>query len=92
MSHIEVRVKKIIAEFPGLPRRDLGNDEVTNEWKLDEDLGLDAVDAVDLVRSLGGAFGIELPAEAAEDVADRIFTVADAVRFIENTQVRARLS
>lgn len=53
MNNIEMFVKKIIAEIPGVPGRDLGKGEVTNDLKLDVDLGLDAVDAVDLVRSLG---------------------------------------
>ena len=68
------RVKKVIAEK-------LGVDEATikNDASFVEDLGADSLDTVELVMALEEEFGIEIPDEDAEKMA----TVGDAVKYIE---------
>jgi acyl carrier protein len=54
-----------------------------NDFSLDAvftlDFGLDDIDLIDMVMSVEDEFGIELPDEALE----KISTVADLVKFIE---------
>ncbi len=56
--------------------------EVKEESKFVEDLGADSLDVVELVMALEEKFGIEIPDEEAEKIA----TVADAVKFIEENK------
>ena len=74
MENLEARVKKVIAEK-------LGVDEATikNDASFVEDLGADSLDTVELVMALEEEFGIEIPDEDAEKLA----TVGDALRYIE---------
>ena len=53
--------------------------EVKSDSNLQNDLGADSLDTVELVMALEEAFDIEIPDEAAEGIA----TVVDAVKFIE---------
>ena len=53
--------------------------EVKSDSNFQNDLGADSLDTVELVMALEEAFDIEIPDEAAEEIA----TVADAVKFIE---------
>ena len=80
MSDIEARVKKSIAEQLGVPEAD-----VSNEKAFVADLGADSLDTVELVMALEDEFGIEIPDEEAE----KIKTVGDAVRFIEEAGEKA---
>ncbi|HIP51367.1 MAG TPA: acyl carrier protein [Campylobacterales bacterium] len=57
-------------------------DEVKEESKFVEDLGADSLDVVELVMALEEKFDIEIPDEDAEKIA----TVNDAIKFIENIQ------
>jgi acyl carrier protein len=57
-------------------------DEVKEESKFVEDLGADSLDVVELVMALEEKFDIEIPDEDAEKIA----TVTDAMKFIENIQ------
>jgi len=54
--------------------------EVKEESRFVEDLGADSLDVVELVMALEEKFGIEIPDEDAE----KIVTVADAVKYIES--------
>jgi len=54
--------------------------EVKEDSKFVEDLGADSLDVVELVMALEEKFGIEIPDEDAE----KIVTVADAVKYIES--------
>jgi len=67
-------VKDVVAEQLGV-----NLDEIKEESKFAEDLGADSLDVVELVMALEEKFDIEIPDEAAEKIA----TVADAVKFIE---------
>jgi acyl carrier protein len=68
------RVKKVVAK-----RLDKSEDEITPEASFIEDLGADSLDVVELVMDLETEFDIEIPDEESE----KIRTVGDAVRYIE---------
>jgi len=69
------RVKAIIAEQLGVKP-----EEVTPEASFVEDLGADSLDTVELVMALEEEFSIEIPDEDAE----KMTTVGDAVKYIED--------
>ncbi len=71
---VEEKVKKIIVDQLGIPA-----DEVTPEAKFVDDLGADSLDIVELIMAFEEAFEIEIPDEDAE----KIETVGDAIRYIE---------
>jgi len=68
------RVKSIIAEQLGVKQ-----EEVTPEASFIDDLGADSLDTVELVMALEEEFSVEIPDEDAE----KITTVGDAVKYIE---------
>ena len=74
MSDIGEKVKKIIVELLGLDP-----EKVTEDANFIDDLGADSLDTVELGLALEEEFGCEIPDEAAET----IFTVGDAIRYIE---------
>ena len=74
---IEQRVKDIIVEQLGVKP-----DQVTPEAKFIEDLGADSLDTVELIMALEEEFGIEVPDEQAE----KLTTVGDVVKYIEEHQ------
>ena len=71
---IAEKVKKMIVEQLGV-----NEPEVTPEAKFIDDLGADSLDIVELVMALEDEYGIEIPDEDAE----KIETVGDAIRYIE---------
>jgi len=68
------KVKKIIIEQLGV-----NESEVTPEAKFIDDLGADSLDIVELIMAFEDEYGIEIPDEDAE----KIETVGDAIRYIE---------
>ncbi|OPY69143.1 MAG: Acyl carrier protein [Syntrophorhabdaceae bacterium PtaU1.Bin034] len=68
------KVKKMIVEQLGV-----NESEVVPEAKFIDDLGADSLDIVELVMALEDEYGIEIPDEDAE----KIETVGDAIRYIE---------
>ena len=72
---ISSKVKKIVAD-------DLGIDEskVNEESSFIDDLGADSLDTVELVMAFEEEFGSEI----SDSDAEKILTVGDAVKFIEN--------
>jgi len=68
------RVRKVIAK-----RLDKNEQEITPEAAFIEDLGADSLDVVELVMDLESEFEIEIPDEDSE----KIRTVGDAVKYIE---------
>jgi len=70
-------VKEVVVE-----QLNVNPDEVKEESKFVEDLGADSLDVVELVMALEEKFDIEIPDEDAEKIA----TVNDAMKFIENIQ------
>jgi acyl carrier protein len=71
------RVKDIIVEQLGVKP-----DQVTPEAKFIEDLGADSLDTVELIMALEEEFGIEVPDEQAE----KLTTVGDVIKYIEEHQ------
>ena len=57
-------------------------DQIKPEAKFIEDLGADSLDIVELVMALEEEFGTEIPDEEAE----KLQTVGDVARFVEDTQ------
>lgn len=71
---VQDKVKSIIAEQLGVKP-----EEVVPEASFIDDLGADSLDTVELVMALEEEFGIEIPDEDAE----KITTVGDAIKYIE---------
>lgn len=76
-TSIEQRVKKIIVDQLGVKE-----DQVTPEAKFIEDLGADSLDTVELVMALEEEFGQEIPDEEAE----KLQSVADVIKYVEERQ------
>lgn len=68
------KVKKIIVD-----QLDVEEDKVTEAAGITDDLGADSLDVVDLVMSFEEEFDIEIP----DDQVEKIKTVGDIVKFIE---------
>jgi acyl carrier protein len=74
MSTTFDKVKKIIVEQLGVDEA-----EVTPEASITDDLGADSLDQVELVMAFETEFNIDIPDEEAE----KIKTVGDAVKRVE---------
>lgn len=74
MSEIAERVKKIVVEHLGVDES-----KVSPEASFIDDLGADSLDTVELVMAFEEEFGCEI----ADDAAEKILTVGDAVKFLE---------
>lgn len=68
------KVKAILAE-----QFDVEEDKVTADTDLQEDLGADSLDVVDLLMSIEDEFGVEVP----DDEIENIKTVGTLVSYIE---------
>lgn len=74
------KVKKIIVEQLGVDEA-----EVTPEASITDDLGADSLDQVELVMAFETEFNIDIPDEEAE----KIKTVGDAVKRIDDSTANA---
>jgi len=74
------KVKKIIVEQLGVDEA-----EVTPEASITDDLGADSLDQVELVMAFETEFNIDIPDEEAE----KIKTVGDAVKRIDESTTNA---
>ncbi len=72
---VNERVKEIITEQLGVDES-----QVKPEASFIDDLGADSLDTVELVMALEEEFGIEIPDEDAE----KIQTVGDAIKYVED--------
>ena len=77
MSEIAEKVKNIIVD-----KLSVEESEVTNEASFTNDLGADSLDAVELIMEFEKEFGISIP----DDQSEKIQTVGDAIKFIEDAQ------
>ena len=73
-SSVEGKVREIICKQLGV-----SEDEVTPEASFIEDLGADSLDTVELVMAFEEEFSVEVPDEDAE----KLQTVGDVVKYIE---------
>ncbi|MCR4919389.1 MAG: acyl carrier protein [Prevotella sp.] len=74
MSEIESKIKQIIVDKLGVDEA-----EVKPEASFTNDLGADSLDTVELIMELEKEFGVNIP----DDMAEKIGTVGDAIKFIE---------
>ena len=72
---IKNKIKKIVADHLGIEE-----EKVTDEASFIDDLGADSLDTVELVMAFEEEFGSEI----SDSDAEKILTVGDAVKFIEN--------
>ena len=70
------RIKDIIVEQLGV-----NADQINPGAKFIEDLGADSLDIVELIMALEEEFGTEIPDEEAE----KLQTVGDVAKYIEDT-------
>ena len=75
MSDIGDKIKKIIVDHLGVDAT-----KVTEEASFIDDLGADSLDTVELVMAFEEEFG----AEISDSEAEKILTVGDAIKFVEN--------
>ena len=75
MSDISERVKKIVVEHLGVEEN-----KVKETASFIDDLGADSLDTVELVMAFEEEFGSEI----SDSEAEKILTVGDAIKFIEN--------
>jgi len=69
------KVKKMVAEHLGVDEA-----KVTDQANFIDDLGADSLDTVELVMAFEEEFGSEI----SDSEAEKILTVGDAIKFIEN--------
>ena len=77
MSETADRVKKIVVEHLGVEA-----DKVTEDASFIDDLGADSLDIVELVMAFEEEFGVEI----ADDAAEKITTVRDAIEYIDQNK------
>ena len=75
----EERVRKIIVDQLGV-----NADEITLESSFVDDLGADSLDTVELVMAFEEEFDLEIPDEEAEKIA----SVGNAIKYIEEHQTQ----
>ena len=68
-------MKKIVVDHLGIDES-----KVVPEAKFIDDLGADSLDTVELVMAFEEEFGSEI----SDSEAEKILTVGDAIKFIEN--------
>ena len=74
MSDVASKVKAIIVDKLGVDES-----EVVNEASFTNDLGADSLDTVELIMEFEKEFNIAIP----DDQAEKIATVGEAVKYIE---------
>ena len=74
------KMKKLIAEQLNCPE-----DEIKLESSFKEDLGADSLDLFELVMSLEEEYDVEIPSEDLE----KILTVGDVIKYLEDKGVEA---
>ena len=74
-DEVASKVRKIVADHLGVEEA-----RVTEEASFIDDLGADSLDTVELVMAFEEEFGSEI----SDSEAEKILTVGDAIKFIEN--------
>lgn len=77
MASTKDRVVDIVAEQLGVSK-----DQINEGTSFVNDLGADSLDTVELVMELEEEFDINIP----DDAAEKIQTVGDAIKYIDNAQ------
>ncbi|MBE6759546.1 MAG: acyl carrier protein [Ruminococcaceae bacterium] len=71
------KIKKILAD-----QFDVEEDSITTETNIQDDLGADSLDVVDLIMSLEDEFEFEVPDHEVENIK----TVGALVQFVEDNK------
>ena len=71
------KVKELIVDQLGVDE-----DVVTSEASIQDDLGADSLDIVDLIQTIEDEYDLSIPDEAVENIK----TVGDIVKYIEDNQ------
>ena len=74
-DNVASKVKKIVADHLGIDEA-----KVNEEASFIDDLGADSLDTVELVMAFEEEFGSEI----SDSEAEKILTVGDAIKFVEN--------
>ncbi|MBP3249167.1 MAG: acyl carrier protein [Ruminococcus sp.] len=74
MNMIFEKIRDIIVDQLGVDE-----DEVTTEANIQDDLGADSLDVVDLIQTIEDEYDLSIPDEAVEEIK----TVGDIVNYIE---------
>ena len=74
-KNVSVKVKKMVVDHLGVDES-----KVIDEANFIDDLGADSLDTVELVMAFEEEFGSEI----SDSEAEKILTVGDAIKFIEN--------
>jgi acyl carrier protein len=69
------KIKKIVADHLGVDEA-----KITEEASFIDDLGADSLDTVELVMAFEEEFGSEI----SDSEAEKILTVGDAIKYVEN--------
>jgi acyl carrier protein len=77
MSEIKDKIVAIIVDKLGVEPG-----EVTNEASFTNDLGADSLDTVELIMEFEKEFNLAIP----DDQAEKIATVGDAIKYIEENK------
>ena len=72
---VAATVKKIVVDHLGVDEQ-----KVTDEASFIDDLGADSLDTVELVMAFEEEFGSEI----SDNEAEKILTVVESIKFIEN--------
>lgn len=80
MSEIKEKVVSIIVDKLGVDAS-----EVVEDASFTNDLGADSLDTVELIMEFEKEFGVSIP----DDQAEKIATVGDAIKYIENNTEKA---
>ncbi|MBE37234.1 MAG: acyl carrier protein [Flavobacteriales bacterium] len=75
MSEISSKVKAIIVD-----KLVIDESEVTNDSNFMSDLGADSLDTVELIMEFEKEFDLQIP----DDEAEKITTVGEAIKYIED--------
>ena len=76
MSDIKAQVEEIICE-----QLDVKPEDIAENKAFTDDLGADSLAIVELVLALEEKFDVKIP----DDEVDKIKTVGDAIKYIENS-------
>ena len=80
MSDIETKIQKVVAEQLGIDPK-----QVNESSSFTKDLGADSLDQVEMIMALEEEFGVEIP----DEIAEKLVTVGDAIKFIKDLEKSA---
>ena len=77
MTDVAQKVKSIVIEHLGVEK-----EKVNESASFIDDLGADSLDTVELVMAFEEEFDCEIP----DDIAEKILTISDAIKYIEDNK------